>query len=64
MKKSDHRVLIETLVVFWFYKKHRWVCKSCNEHGRWTKVFAKATADGWYHDTVRLFELLTAPPSE
>jgi hypothetical protein len=63
MNKHTHRAVIETLYFFWV-KRYRYACKTCGEKGEWRRSLLMANADGWYHDDVTLFELLTRPPSD
>jgi len=56
-----HHCIIETRVFFW-RKRHRFVCKNCGKKGPWHKSIVGSNSDGWYHDDATLFELLTRKP--
>ncbi len=58
-----HKVVIETRVWFWI-KRYRYFCKGCKEAGLWHKSDKHAAAEGWYHDDVTLFQMLTTKPPE
>ncbi len=63
MSTNKHQVVIVTESYFW-RKRHRFICKGCGEHGLWRGSEVAANADGWYHDDVSLFAMLTAPPHD
>ena len=44
---------------FWLFKRYRFYCNSCHERGQWYKNITVPNAQGWYHDDVTLFKMLT-----
>jgi hypothetical protein len=56
----SHCVHIEAFGFLWL-KRYRYKC-TCGEIGRWYKSETVPMSQGWFHDDVTLFNLLTKRP--
>lgn len=60
--QTRHRVIIEVTNHWWFWRKYRAFCKNCDHRGPWRDQEKIAMTDGWYHDDITLFQMLTRKP--
>ena len=57
-EKIRHKVVIQ--LGGFFHKHYRYRCQGCGETGPWHRTQTVAIAQGWYHDDVTLFQMLTS----